>query len=526
MEPLLAQLKALPAKLGKAGTIAAAAVIAGLMIVAAAISFGGAGGQYQYAFTNLSTEDSGEAAAALKTAGVPFRLEAGGAALAVPADKVYEARLLLASAGLPRGGGVGFEIFDKGDLGVSEFTQKVNLQRALEGELARTISRLGPVRSARVHLTVGQKGLYRDDDRAASAAVVVNLQPGRILGEKELLGVRHLVSSAVPGLTLGAVSVMDGQGTVLIAEADKSGGAEARPMEQELESRIVALLEPVVGRGAVIAKVTAAMDETEVHSQAETYDPDGAVLRSEHKSGQSSGSGAASAEGVAGAAANQAATATTAQPAGVRSGSNTQDESKNYELSHTTTSTVQRGTRLSHLSVAILLDASEGKPRSEAEVTRLGELAKRAIGFDTARGDAFQIENAAFVRATAAETTQAPAPAVVAAVSKTLLYGAGAAGVIVLGLVVMVFARRRRPESDPEMLAALRPGGVHVAEIEATLAGSAPVLTALPARADDPMIAIHARARELALTDPTRAAHLLRAWIHADSDTKLGASNG
>src|SRR5476649_2134719 len=169
-------------------------------------------------------------------------------------------------------------------------------------------------------------------------------------------------------------------------------------MEKQFEDRIVALLEPVVGRGAVIAKVTATMDETEIHSQAETYDPDGAVLRSEHKSGQSSGSGLGP-EGVAGAAANQPGAAAPQQPASTRSGSNTQDESKNYELSRTTTSTVQRGTRLSHLSVAILLDAGEGKPRTEAEVTRLGELSKRAIGFDPSRGDAFQIENAAFVRA-------------------------------------------------------------------------------------------------------------------------------
>jgi flagellar M-ring protein FliF len=524
MEPLLAQLKALPGKLGKAGTIAAAGVVIGLMIVAAAISLGGASSQYQYAFTNLSAEDSGEAAAALKAAGVPFRLEAGGAALAVPADKVHEARLLLASAGLPRGGGVGFELFDRGDLGVSEFTQKVNLRRALEGELARTISHLGPVRSARVHLTIGEKGLYRDDDKAASAAVVLNLQPGRVLDEKEVEGIRHLVSSAVTGLSLGQVSVMDGQGKVLAAEADKSASAEAKPMEKELETRIIALLEPVVGRGAVIAKVTATMDETEVRSQAETYDPDGAVLRSEHKSGQSSGSGPVAAqttsEGVAGAAANQAGA--TAPAAGVRAGSNTQDESKNYELSRTTTSTVQRGTRLAHLSVAILLDSPDGKPRTDAEVAKLGELAKRAIGFDAQRGDAFQIESAAFVRAAAADGAQTPAPVTAAAANKTLLYGAGAAGMVVLGLVMMVFLRRKRPAPDEQMLAALRPGA-HVAEIEATLAGV--VVKSQPPRADDPMVQLHARARELALQDPTRAAHLLRAWIQSDTE-KHGVSNG
>jgi flagellar M-ring protein FliF len=523
MEPLLAQLKALPGKLGKAGTIAAAGVVAGLMIVAAAISLGGTSGQYQYAFTNLSTEDSSEAAAALKAAGVPFRLEAGGAALAVPADKVHEARLLLASAGLPRGGGVGFELFDRGDLGMSDFTAKVNFRRALEGELGRTISHLGPVRSARVHLSIGEKGLYRDDDKAASAAVVLNLQPGRVLGEKEVEGIRHLVSSAVTGLSLSQVSVMDGQGTVLAAEADKSASAEAKPMEKDLETRIVALLEPVVGRGAVIAKVTAAMDETEVHSQAETYDPDGAVLRSEHKSGQSSGSGPVAAqtipEGVAGAAANQASTATL--PLGVRAGSNTQDESKNYELSRTTTSTVQRGTRLAHLSVAILLDSPDGKPRADAEVAKLGELAKRAIGFDAQRGDAFQIETAPFVRA-AVDGPQTPAPVIAVAANKTLLYGAGAAGLVVLGLLAVVFTRRKRPARDEQMLAALRPGA-HVAEIEATLAGE--LVKSQPPRADDPLVQLHARARELALQDPTRAAHLLRAWIQSDTE-KHGAING
>ncbi|HEX4381972.1 MAG TPA: flagellar basal-body MS-ring/collar protein FliF, partial [Myxococcales bacterium] len=483
---------------------------------------------YQYAFTNLTAEDSGEAAAALKVAGLPYRLEAGGAALAVPADKVYEARLLLASLGLPRGGGVpGNELFDHGDIGISEFTQKVNLRRALEGELARTISHLGPVRSARVHLTIGEKGLYRDDDKQASAAVVVNLQPGHVLDEKEIEGIRHLVSSAVTGLTLGQVSVMDGSGKVLAAEADKSANAEAKPMEKELETRIVALLEPVVGRGAVIAKVTATMDETEVRSQAETYDPDGAVLRSEHKSGQSSGSGpvgaqaTTTAEGVAGAAANQATS--TATSVGVRAGSNTQDESKNYELSRTTTSTVQRGTRLAHISVAILLDAPEGKPRTDAEVAKLGELAKRAIGFDATRGDAFQIDSATFQRAPV-DGAQPAAPVAAVAANKTLLYGAGAAGLVVLGVVVAVFARRRkRPQPDAEMLAALRPGA-HVAEIEATLAGNAQ-LVKQPARVDDPVIQLHARARELALQDPTRAAHLLRAWIHADTE-KQGALNG
>src|SRR5512142_1086180 len=188
METLLKQLRELPKLI--AGVPAGIRLVA-LLGAVAAIGLGvwnavSSAEQYQYAFTNLTPEDSGEAAAALKTAGVPFRLEAGGQALAVPAAKVYDARLLLAAQGLPRAGGVGFEIFDRGDLGVSEFTQRVNLRRATEGELARTISRLGPVRSARVHVSMPERSLYRDDDRKASAAVMVNLQPGRTLDDREV----------------------------------------------------------------------------------------------------------------------------------------------------------------------------------------------------------------------------------------------------------------------------------------------------------------------------------------------------
>ena len=236
MEPLVNQLKSLPQKIGTLpGPLKAVVLagVAGVVIAVVALSMAANGGEtFQYAFTNLSAEDSAEAAAALKAANVPFRLEASGAALAVPASKVHDARLLLAAAGLPRGGGVGFELFDRGDLGLSEFTQKVNLRRATEGELARTIGRLAAVRSARVHLSMGEKGLYRDDDRKPSAAVVVNLQPGRTLADKELAGVRHLVSAAVPGLLHEQVTIVDGRGSVLAA--DGGIGQAAGKQQREL----------------------------------------------------------------------------------------------------------------------------------------------------------------------------------------------------------------------------------------------------------------------------------------------------
>ena len=221
MEPVLNQLRELSKKFSalstalKLGLLVAAA---GLLLVIVLVQLGGSSGSYEYAFTNLSAEDSSEAAAQLKAAKIPFRLEAGGSALAVPATQVYDARLMLAAMGLPRGGGVGFEIFDRGDLGVSEFTQRINLRRAIEGELARTIGRLASVRSARVHITLPEKGLYRDDDHKAVAAVVLNLQPGRTMAEKELQGVRHLIASAVTGLNPDSVTVVDGRGTVLAGD--------------------------------------------------------------------------------------------------------------------------------------------------------------------------------------------------------------------------------------------------------------------------------------------------------------------
>src|SRR5512142_2218151 len=286
MEPLLKQVRELPTRFRTVPAtfkVLLAVLALGAGAAAVAISMGSAEG-WQYAFTNLTAEDATEAASTLKAAGVPFRVEAGGSALAVPGAKVYDARLLLAAAGLPRGAGIGFELFDRGDLGVSEFTQKVNLRRALEGELARTISRLAPVRSARVHMTLPEKGLYRDQDRPAAASVVVSLQPGRTLGDRELAGIRHLVASAVPGLAPGGVSVLDGRGQVLTSDGPMGEAmGYQRHLEKDLEQRVVDLLEQAVGAGAVTARITAQVDANEVQSSAQVIDPDSATVRSERK---------------------------------------------------------------------------------------------------------------------------------------------------------------------------------------------------------------------------------------------------
>jgi len=521
MEPLLRQLRELPARLRalpattRTLLVGAVAVVA---IVALALAALRGGREWRYAFSNLSPEDGPEVAAQLQAAGIPFRLEADGAALAVPAEKIHDVRLLLAAAGLPRGGGVGFELFDRSDLGISEFTQRVNLRRAIEGELARTVGSLAAVRSARVHLTLAERGLYRDEDRPAAASVVVNLRPGRVLGERELAGIRHLVASAVPGLSTSNVTVVDGNGTVLSAAGAEQTpiGDEQRRLERDLEQRVVGILEPAVGRGAVVAKVTVTLDASEINTRSVVYDPDGATLRSERRTVQSRDSGSAADGGVAGAAANDPLAPQAIASAGRRTSSSSEDEIRNYEISQTTTQTVARAPRLQRLSLALLIDGVNGSPRDAAELARLGELAKKAVGFDPARGDAFEISSVVFERAGAAgEEADADAPDAPAPLPPWAI-GAGAAATLAVAALCVLALRRRRTPDMLQPQPVLRAGAT-VAELEEEQLQPAPE-PIRPALAD-PEAAVRERARELARRDPARAAYLLRAWIAADMES-------
>ncbi|MEW6433338.1 MAG: flagellar basal-body MS-ring/collar protein FliF [Myxococcota bacterium] len=525
MESLQRQLAELPRRLAALSMATRVALGLGALAVAgvvAAVVVLGSAGEYQYAYTNLSTEDSAEIAARLKATGVPFRLEAGGAALLVPAAKVYDVRLLLAADGLPRSSGAGFELFDKGDFGVSEFTQKVNLRRATEGELARTIGSIAGVRSARVHLVLAEKGVFKGDDRPASAAVMVNLRPGQTLSERELAGIRHLVASAVPGLPAEGVTIVDGRGAVLASEEEWGADVHGfqRKLERDLEQRVVTLLEPVVGVGQVVARVTATVDAAEVTTTDDAFDPDGAVLKSERTVTQSQTQDSQKRQGgVVGAAANQPLQPQLASPPGTetKSASNSNEETRNYEVSRTTTRTVVKAPRLTRLSVAVLLDGVDGKPRPEAEVQRLGELVRRAVGYDEQRGDQLEIRSAVFSRSTEEPVAEAPAGQPL----PTWGWAAIGGGALLL-LALLAFALLRRRAAEPKPLV-LRPGA-RVADLEApaeAVDGEAKPQSALPpveppkALADSTE-ALRERARELARTDPVRAAHLLRAWLNVE----------
>lgn len=522
METLLKQLRELPGRLAALPAGLRVALIGGavLAVVVGLIVAGtNRAGEYQYAFTNLTQEDSTEAQGILQNSGIPFRAEANGSAISVPADKVYDSRILLATAGLPRGGGVGFELFDRGDLGVSEFTQRVNLRRAIEGELARTIGKFSGVRSARVTVSLGERGLYRDEDKKPSASVVVMLQPGRTLGERELAGIRHLVSSSTPGLPSDAVTVMDGRGALLSSDSawDSPEASYQRKLEREFEQRIVTLLEPVVGAGAVIAKVTAAVDSSEVKQNAEVFDPDQVALRSERTTSGNSSNQTTSPAGVAGAQAN-IPLQPTPQPQGPtqQGNSQTSDATRNFEITKTTTQTVAKLPRLTKLSVAVIVDGAEGKPRTPEEVARLGDLARKAVGYDELRGDQFELTSQPFGRST--DVAEAP---VVAAAVAPWVYAAVATGVLALGALAFFLSRRaaQRREDERKQQLVLQPGvtvGV-LEEKQNAIDGILPEPKKAPQPVlVDPLADIREKAKALVREDPERAVMLMRAWLAAD----------
>ncbi len=526
MEPLVKQLQELPKKLyassGRTKAILAAVLVAMVGVIALVVTQTGADG-YQYAFTNLTGEDGSEAALVLKTSQIPYRLEAGGTALAVPANRVYEARLLLATAGLPHASGTGFELFDRGDLGVSEFTQQINLRRATEGELARTVSRLNGVRSARVHLTLPERGLFRNDKASATAAVVLNLQPGKQLGDRELAGVRHLIASAVPSLDAKNVTIVDGQGSVLGAQdswGEGAAGFQAK-LEKDLEARVVGILEPVVGVGQVVARVSATVDASEVNTTSENFDPDTTALKTERIANGNQQQENAGRGQVAGAAANQPLqpVANNGAAGGSKGSSSTSDETRNYEVSKVTTHSVARAPRLTRLSVAVLLDGKDGKPRDDAEVARLGELARRAVGLDAARGDKLDISSSVFTHSMEEAVTPEPTGPQLPKVA--VLVGAAIALLVLLAGIAFFALRKKSPDVARVPALQLKPG-MNVAQIEAAQAALKDDLAALPnpvnerAALPDPAISLRDKARTLAAADPAKTAHLLRAWISGD----------
>ena len=368
-------------------------------------------------FTNLSPEDAGEIVKKLKDAKTPYQITPDGKGILIPADKVYEQRLTLASEGLPQGGGVGFEIFDRKNFGMTEFVQKINYQRALQGELSRTISQLNGVEQARIHLVLPEKSLFKENEKPATASVVLKMKSGRSLKENEVQGVVHLVSSSIEGMEADHVTVLDSRGKVLnkgsgssdsTAKATSAMQETQRTYEKNVEERIQSLLDPIVGSGKTVARVSATFDFKQVERVEEKFDPESIAVRSEQRS-EEKGASTTSGAGVPGVQTNLGKAPPTGGAATAGGAKN--DETLNYEVSRSTSKIIEPVGALSKISVAVLVDGKyelpaavkEGQtakpkytPRSPDELQKIETLVKSAVGFNLERGDQLAIQNIPF----------------------------------------------------------------------------------------------------------------------------------
>lgn len=354
---------------------------------------------YQLLFGNLATADAAAVVTRLKEQKIAYRLDNGGTAIYIPANQVYETRLELAGSGLPQGAGVGFEIFDKQSFGMTDFAQKINYQRALQGELGRTIASLAPVEGARVHLALAEKRLFREQQEKTTASVIVKLVPGRKLNDGQIQGIVNLVAGSVEGLQAGQVSVIDANGRVLSKSPQTELDSTLSPgllqyqqsLEKRLEVRAQSLLDRALGVGNSLVQITASLDFSQREHLEEAYDPNGSAVRSEQASTEKSGSSTKG--GVPGAESNlNESSGTNGYNSSTRN-----EETTNYEVSKTVSKIVEPVGSIKNLSVAVLVadrmtpgaegDEATYQPRPAEELNSIEQMVRSALGISEQRGD-------------------------------------------------------------------------------------------------------------------------------------------
>jgi flagellar M-ring protein FliF len=359
---------------------------------------------YRPLFTNLADADAAAIVDVLRAGGVAHRIDDGAHAILVPSDRLYDLRLELASRGLPQGGGVGFEIFDRQDPAQSDFVQHLTYQRALQGELARTIGGLGGVASARVHLAMPERSRFGSRDRSPSASVVLALQRGRTIGAEQIDGIVHLVATSVQGLSPTDVTVVDEAGRMLSGAA-RAGDAPAtgldyqRGIERQAEERIESMLGPVVGPGKAIVRVAATVDLARTEREEEVYDPDKSVLATTETTREEAPAASGAASGRDPASAKAA-------------GAERLAERQSYQVSKTRSRTIGPAGVVTQLSVAVVVDGAYRDdagtrvfvPRSDEEIEKLKTLVATAVGINEARGDRIEVTSVPFQSGDAADT--------------------------------------------------------------------------------------------------------------------------
>lgn len=557
----LASARTLWEKLPKAARIGVAIVGAGLIGISAwLVSNNGDGPMEPLHEHPVELAQAAQIREHLETANVPYRINSDGSIL-VPADRKLELRMELASEGLQPVSASGFELFDDQRFGASEFEQRVNFRRALEGELARTIRTIKAVDSVRVHLNLPRRSLFREEDTPPSASVVLSLERGAMLTGKRVVGIQELVARSVERLQPDRVAVLDDQGRMLSQDQEDAGGALAldyqRRYEQQLEQRVEEILERTIGNGHAAVRVAAEFDFSRMEETQEHYDPDRSVIRSEQLVRESEGDGAEQAGGVPGVRSNLPGGP---GPQTTKSGANSSrsSETRNYEVDKVVRRVLNPVARLKRQSVAVLVDgrwetlegagestaaeesgateesATPGEkvfvPRGEEEINRIASLVKRSVGFNEERGDEVDVQSMPFVNDGQLADEQLPTPP--AAAWPWWGVWAVAAAVAAVGLMALLLAIRRRRKNAKQQQDENLPKTVK--EIEAELEGvhaepglEGPGLDdgqpALPGTVsiEDSIESIRTEALNLASQDTEAAARVIRAWLSEESQSAV-----
>ncbi len=537
--------------IGRLGAMPAAAkmklgiAVAALVATVVAMAMWASQGDWRVLYAGLPDKEAGAIVAELGTMNVPYRYSDGGGAIKVPADRLYDVKMKLAAKGLPKASVVGNELLDVNRFGQTDRQERANMQRALEGELVRTIGKLDGVEDARVHLALpNQNGFFREQQKP-SASVMLTLRPGFTLDRGQTAGIVHLVSSSVPELTPKAVSVLDQRGALLSGSEDDPGKSlneqqlqYIAQVEKSYLNRVNDLLEPVVGRDNLRATVTADIDFTQVESTSEQYRPNqgadaAAAVRSQSTS-ESNTPGSAVPTGVPGAASNQPPVPATApingasaplqaNTVGQSGGAGRREATTNYEVDKTVQMKRNAVGVVKRLNAAVVVNHrsqtdAKGKttttPLKQEELDKLTALVQEAVGFNKDRGDSVRVINAPFKTEVAEKVDELPLwkqPWLLDLVRAGAVPGALA--LVALGLIFGVIRPALRPAVVVEAA-----GDKRGQQIDAVVDDG----TALPGEAELPKLEAPREnrklegARQLAKDNPAAVANIMREWVSGE----------
>ena len=525
--------------------------VAALVAIAFSLYMWNQAPDYRVLFSNYSDRDGGAITAELDKLNIKHKFSDGGTAILIPAEQVNDVRLKLAAAGLPKGGNVGFELMENQKLGVSQFLEQVNFQRALEGELARSIESVSAVDTARVHLALPKPSVFVREQQKPTASVLLNLRAGRSLEQSQVNAIIHLVASSVPELMPSNVTLVDQAGNLLSDGKDKSANAKnldpnqlkyVQQMQQSVVKQIESIIVPIVGEGNVRAEATADVDFAQTEQAAETYKPNSppaaSAIRSQQTS-ETSGAGGGNPAGVPGALSNQppgvATAPLTAAPTGApaavaaTSGPTHKDATTNFEVDKTVRYEQKSMGGLRRLSVAVVVNYrrlvdKNGKvsikPISAEEMIQINNLVKEAMGYNKERGDSFSVANSPFdgvdkpvEASTAVEWWRDPANLPLAKELAKFLITA----LILLYLFIKIVRPMLRPvfrkiddfSAKPEVLEAV----AHDEDEETDELVSPVELAAMEEHAARGYRENLAMAKKLASEDPRVVANVIKAWV-------------